>query len=71
MKLKDLLKVAAGNIIFYVESDANDYNCYKFSDKRYYKETELTEEIKDLTVVEVSPDECDCNTLEIYLLKGE
>ena len=59
MKLKDLLKVASGNIVFYVH---NNY---------YYDPAELTEEIKDLTVVEVSPDECDCNTLEIYLVKGE
>lgn len=71
MKLKDILNVVKGDIIFYVESDATDYSCYKFSDKRYYKETELTEEIKDSTVVEISPDECDCNTLEIYLVKGE
>lgn len=58
MKLKELLNVASGNIVFYV------HNSY------YYDPAELTEELKDFTVVDVRASEDDINILNVYL-KGE
>lgn len=58
MKLKELLNVASGNMVFYVH---NNY---------YYDPTELTEELKDFTVADVTASEDDINILKIYL-KGK
>lgn len=65
--LKDVLQEVKGTVKVYVESDANDYDVYNHNDKRFYNEVkEITEEIKDLTVVEISSDET-----EIFVVKGE
>ena len=65
--LKDVLQEVKSAVKVYVESDANDYDVYNHNDKRFYNEVkEITEEIKDLIVVEISSDET-----EIFVVKGE
>ena len=65
--LKDVLQEVKGNVKVYVESDANDYDVYNHNNKRFYNEVStITDDLKELTVVEISEDDT-----EIFVVKGE